>query len=569
MCLAYPNTYEVGMGNLGFQAVFRLLATTPGVVCERLFLPEEGARCRSFENGRSPSDFDVLAFSLSFESDYPNIVRMLDAAGIPARGNARRPGAGEASAGPGSSAAGGAWNWPLLIAGGPATFLNPEPVAPFFDLFLIGEGEEMIREAFAGAEHWNTIGRARVLEEMSCVEGAYRPDLYEPRYSGDDGSGELVEFVAAAGAAPRVVRRYLADLDRFPTATSVIAPGAVFGEYSLVEASRGCEWGCRFCAAGFMYRPVRHRSASSLTAQALQVLPLSSAGTVGLIGAEMASHPGIASTCEKIAAAGGRASPSSLKADQITPRLAAAVARGGTRSVTVAPEAGSERMRRVINKNLTEAEILRAADLMVGDGVDSLKLYFMCALPTETQADLDGIADLSAKIREGMMGHGKKRGRVGRITVSLNPFVPKPWTPFQWDAMVEVGEVQAKIAYLRRKLGPLANIDLDADSPREAYMQTLLSRGDRRVAGIIEQLARSSEGWWQQLGAMRRGRCDGIIVNPDAFVHRQYAQDAVFPWDFIDHHIDKSYLWLERRRALAERETEPCDVATCRTCGAC
>jgi len=586
VCLAYPNTYEVGMGNLGFQTVFRLLATTPGVVCERLFLPEDGARCRSFENGRSPADFDVLAFSLSFESDYPNIVRMLDAAGIPARGLARRGGAAAAAqhesvssgiathAGNGRRAtvgnaacARGEWNWPLLIAGGPATFLNPEPVAPFFDLFLIGEGEEMIRDAFAGAERWSGIGRERVLEEMSSVAGTYRPDQYQPVYSDGGARGDLVGFVAAPGVAGRVLRRYVADLDRFPASTSVVAPAAVFGEYFLVEASRGCEWGCRFCAAGFMYRPVRHRSAESLTAQALQGLPLSSAATVGLVGAEMASHPGVASACEKIASAGGRASPSSLKADQVSPRLAAVVARGGNRSVTVAPEAGSERMRRVINKNLCESEILRAADLMVGDGVESLKLYFMCALPTETRTDLDAIADLSLKIREGMMGHGRKRGRVGRITVSLNPFVPKPWTPFQWDPMAEVGDIQGRIAYLRRKLGPLANVDLDADSPREAYLQTLLSRGDRRVADIVEQLARSDEGWWQRLGRMRRD--PSVAPSPDRFVHREYEHDALFPWDFIDHRIDKSYLWMERRRALAERETGPCDVATCHNCGAC
>lgn len=539
------------MANLGFQAVYRILATTPGIVCERVFLAEDGSRPQTEESGRSPAEFDILAFSLSFESDYPNIVRILDSAGIPARAAARR-----------DSERG----WPMLLAGGPATFLNPEPVAPFFDLFLIGEGEEMIAEAFAGAGGWADVSRERILEEMSRVEGAYRPDHHEEIY---DGEGHLSQRRQANGAKSTVTRRYVRNLDAFPTATSIVAPGSVFGDYYLVEASRGCEWGCRFCAAGFMYRPVRHRSAESLTAQALEGLPNSAAATVGLVGAEMASHPGIASTCERIVAAGGRPSPSSLKADQISPRLAKVIAGSGAKSVTIAPEAGSERMRRVINKNLTEPEVLRAADLMVGDGVDSLKLYFMCALPTETNADLDGICDLAAKIRDRMMGHGRKRGRVGRITVSLNPFVPKPWTPFQWDPMVPVGVAQAKIAYIRRRTGRMPNVDLDADSPREAYMQTLLSRGDRRVAAVIEALARTERGWWQELSEIRRGNHPGIDLDLDAFVHREYPEHALFPWDFIDHHIERSYLWLERRRAHAERETEPCDVATCRTCGAC
>ncbi len=549
VCLAYPNSYPVAMGNLGYQAVYRILATTPGVACERLCLPEDGSSGRTLESGRWPGDFDLIAFSVSFESDYPNIVRMLSAAGVPARRRDRD--------------ADGNRDWPLVIGGGPAVFLNPEPIAAFFDLFLVGEAEEMLPEAFAGARGWSGRERTEVLDQLSSVVGAYRPGLYQADYGAN---GELVSFEPQQGATATVTRRYLSDLDRYPATTTVVAPGAVFGDQFMVEASRGCEWGCRFCAAGFMYRPVRHRSADGVAADALA--GLERAPTIGLVGAEMASHPGLAGTCEKVADAGGRVSPSSLKADVISPRLARALARGLTRSVTVAPEAGSERMRRVINKNLDDNEIMRATDLLVGDGVESLKLYFMCGLPTETDEDLDGIAGLTARIRDRVVAGGRSRGRVGRIKVSINPFVPKPWTPFQWDPMVEVAELQKRMAGLRRSIGRIPNVQMETESPREAYLQALFSRGDRRVASVVEALA-TSESWWQDISAMRRGEHPAVQLDLDRYVTGSYEHTSLLPWDFIDHHIERDYLWLERRRAFAERETEPCDVATCHSCGAC
>jgi radical SAM superfamily enzyme YgiQ (UPF0313 family) len=330
----------------------------------------------------------------------------------------------------------------------------------------------------------------------------------------------------------------------------------------LVEASRGCEWGCRFCAAGFMYRPVRYRSLDSLRASVAR--GRAERETIGLVGAEMASLPGVAALCQEVAASGGRASPSSLKADLITPALARALGAGGNRSVTIAPEAGSERMRRIINKNLTEAEILRAAEWLVGGGVEAVKLYVMVGLPTETEADVAGIVDLVQKVRARLVGGG--RPRVGRIVVSINPFVPKPWTPFQWEQMEAIPSLRRKLGWLRRTLGAIPGVDVETESPREAYLQTLLSRGDRRIADVLLRLHERPDAWWATLQELRRDR-DG--VDPDRFVHRGYPLGALLPWDFIEHSVDKRYLLAERRKAFAELQTPPCDTATCHACGAC
>jgi len=545
VCLVYPNTYAVGMANLGFQAVFRLLAEDPRVTCERAFLPDGPRRewpsmLRSLEHDRPVSDFDIVAFSLSFETDYLHVLDCLQLAGIPLWRRERGPAA------------------PLVLAGGPATFLNPEPLAEFVDLFLIGEAEEMLGE-FLDRAVAGPPGRDAVLARAEAVRGAYRPDRYTPEY---DASGDLVAFRYDGPGDGLVERRFVADLDRFATRSEVLTREAVFGDMYLIEANRGCEWGCRFCAAGFMYRPVRYRRPDVLRATIAS--GLAERSTIGLVGAEMASQPGIAALCQEIAAAGGRASPSSLKADVITPALAGALGAGGNRSVTVAPEAGSERLRRVINKNLTEAEILRAAEWLVGGGVEALKLYVMVGLPTETDEDVAAIVDLARKVRSRLMRGG--RPKVGRILLSINPFVPKPWTPFQWEPMEALPTLKQKLTSLRRTLGAIPGVTVETESPREAYLQTLLSRGDRRTAAILARLHARPEAWWPTLKALRGG---GQGIDPDRVVHRSYRPDALLPWDFIDHAVDKRYLLAERRKAFAELQTSPCDTATCHTCGAC
>jgi radical SAM superfamily enzyme YgiQ (UPF0313 family) len=538
-CLAYANTYPIGMANLGFQAIYGILARA-GIAVERAFLPDARPydRVRTLESGRPLSSFDVVAFSISFETDYVHLLDMLAAAGVPLF-RARRSGRD-----------------PLIVVGGPATFLNPEPIAEFVDLFLIGEGEEMVPEWLAALRRARARGGGReaLLEASAEVEGAYLPGTWGGFASDDPRS------------APRVRRRYVARLDDAPTRSQILAPEAVFGDMFLVEASRGCEWGCRFCAAGFMYRPVRHRSVRALRDDVLADA-LEHRKTIGLVGAEMASHPGIATLCREIAERGGRASPSSLKADLISPELAAALGGGATRSVTIAPEAGSERMRRVINKNLTEGEILRAAELLAGGGVAGLKLYAMIGLPTETDDDVLAIAELAAKIHDTIrarLAHG-----VGRLTLSINPFVPKPWTPLQWEPMADGRTLKERTRLLRRAAERIPGATVDVESSRDAYWQTLLSRGDRRVAPLLVAVHESGGAFWPVVQrAVRAGGIDGC-PSPDVFVHRRHEPQETLPWDFIDHGVDKRYLLAEWRKALLERQTPPCDVATCHTCGAC
>lgn len=554
VCLVYPNRYAPAMGNLGFQAVYEIIDRQPGVVCERAFLPEPdewaavaGGGLRTLESERRVSTFDIVAFSISFEADYLNLLPMFELAGVEPRRERR------------------SLPRPLIMAGGPAVFLNPEPISDFFDLFLLGEAEEMLPEFLA--RYTDDASAAEdsgpFLRDVAAhVEGAYVPGLYEPVFDGPTQRG-----LSYSGPGEATVRRRLVwDLNRFDTVTRVLSDDAVFGDMALVEASRGCQWGCRFCAAGFMYRPIRTRSVSTLETSVRE--GLRERRTVGLVGAEMASVPGVDALAELAVRTGGRLSPSSLKADCVTPRLAAALAGGGNRSVTIAPEAGSERLRRVINKNLTEAEILRAAEMLVGEGVPSLKLYFMFGLPTETEQDVLAIARLVEEIHARLCDRSRRRGRVGGLTVSLNPFSPRPWTPFQWDPMESIAGLRAKSRLLRKECARIPNLQLDMESPREAYLSTLLCRGDRRLSRFLDRTNELGGDWWRTIREWQKGGSPGL-PHPDAYVHREYDEAELLPWDFIDQRIDKRYLRSERRKAFQARQSPPCDTSTCTSCAAC
>jgi radical SAM superfamily enzyme YgiQ (UPF0313 family) len=544
VALVYPNVYGLGMANLGVHAVYRLFNDDPAALCERAFLPDDGRAPRTIESGRPLAAFDVVAFSLSFEDDYAKVLAILDAAGLPLRSAARDE------------------RHPLVVAGGIATQINPEPIAPFFDALLVGEGEVLVPPFLAFAREVAARGRSRaaVLRELASLPGAYVPALYEVACSDTrDARGAWVtRFEPAPGAPARVRREYLPDLRGVATSRVVDSPGAQFGDLFLTEVARGCLWGCRFCAAGFVQRPYREVDLPTLRSEARE--GIARGQRVGLVGPDTSDHSGLDALTCLIGEEGGTFSPSSLRVDAITPELSRRLAAGGERSITLAPEAGTERMRRVVNKDFTDDRIVAAAESALAEGMQHVKLYFLCGLPTETEDDVLAMARLALRIREEvMLPRAKRRGRMGRISLSVNPFVPKPWTPFQWAPMHERGGLEEKRRVLHRALRP-KGIDVDFFSPREAYLQALLSRGDRRCADLLELAHRETAGDLRR--ALRLWPHD-----PDFFVHRAAGLDETLPWDFLDHGLTKKFLAHEYRRGAGAKLTPKCAVETCRACG--
>ena len=388
------------------------------------------------------------------------------------------------------------------------------------------------------------------------VPGTYVPAFYLPRYHDD---GTLAAFEPQVDVPPEIKRVYCNDISRTSTCSAVVTPHTTFERSFLIEVGRGCPHGCRFCSAGFIYRPPRFRPISQLAQTIKQGSRLTD--RIGLVGAAVSDLPGIEELCGQFQDKGIRISFSSLRADRLTPGLLAALKQSKVKTATIAPEVGTDRLRRVINKGLTEKDILTAAATLVENGIPNLKLYFMLGLPTETGSDVDAVIQLVKKIKHQFLASSRARKKIGHITVSLNSFVPKPFTPFQWSAMDEVGELKAKIKTIKRELKKVANLRINSDVPRWAYIQALLSRGDRKVADILS-LAHANRGNWAQT-------LKTVPVNPDFYVYRERSPDERFPWDFIDHGIKKSFLRREYQRAVQGLTTPDCKVETCRTCGVC
>ncbi len=542
VALVYPHHYAVGMANLGFQTVYGLLNQMEDVVCERVFAPEgppphPWPRPLSLESGRPLDDFDIVAFSVSFENDYPSIFALLAAAGLPT-GAADRDG-----------------RHPLIVAGGVACLINPEPLAEIFDTILIGEAEVLLPEFMALFDP--SAHRPDWLHALANqLPGAYVPRFYAPEYHPD---GTLATYRLLADVPARATRVRLEDLSTPPACTRLVTPETTFEADFLMEVSRGCPHGCRFCAAGYVYRPARFAPLSALTA----CLDAAAARTnrIGLVGAAVSDLPDLAELCQHAARQGLKLHFSSLRADALDAPLIATLAGSRIKTATIAPETGSENLRTAINKHLEDDTILNAAEGLAGAGIPNLRLYFMVGLPGETAADVEAIVTLVKRIKDRFLRASRSWGRLGTITVSLNSFVPKPFTPLQWAPMESLARLKAKIRSIQKGLRPVANVRVHADSPRWAAIQALLARGDRRVGQMLDLHFRSGRPW-SDLGR-------GAAPNPDFFVLRPRQAREVFAWEIIDHGIQRAYLWQEYQRYHQRRLSPPCPPSGCSRCGVC
>ena len=545
IALAYPNTYHIGMSNLGMHQIYSLLNKRDDTSCERVFLPDDkdieeyevsNTKLFCLESKRPVKDFDILAFSVSFEQDYLNILKMLWLAGIPLHREGRTG------------------DHPLVVLGGICSFFNPEPLTDFFDLVIVGEGEEVAGE-FIDLFKAN-LGRDRhaILQAWSRITGVYVPEFYEVFFNED---GTIRERKKREPEAPdRVLKCTVQKLDAAAAATAILTPHTEFKDRYLVEITRGCGRHCRFCMAGYLYLPPRNLGIVAATEQAHRADDLS--GRIGLVGAAISDYPPISELCTAIE---GNLSISSLRADSVSESLIERLAKSGHKTIAVAPEAGSERLRKVINKGITEEDILRAAGLIFSHGIPNLKLYFIIGLPTEIMEDIEAIIALANRVHEVQLKHARPLGRIGRITLSVNSFVPKPFTPFQWEPMESVKSLNKKIRALDKAIKKIGNMNMIHDLPKWEYVQAFLSRGDRRLGRLIAA-AHEQGGDWK-----KASKATGI--DTDVYVSRRRGFDEVLPWDFIDIGVRKEYLRNEYERALEGKFTPPCRVGSCNICGVC
>jgi radical SAM superfamily enzyme YgiQ (UPF0313 family) len=484
VALVYPSSYYIGMSSLGVHAIYKILNSYDNIVCERAFW-EKGNNLAtpavSTENIRPLSDFAVIAFSLTYELDYFNIPLILKSCGIPVYARERTA------------------EHPLVIAGGPVVMANPAPVAPFFDALGIGEAEVLLPPLIPFFEKAGSTNRATLLQEIATLPGMYVPLIPNEK---------------------PITRCYLPELDSFPVATTVLTRDTEFGDLFMIEAERGCGWGCRFCLVGHTFAPVRFHSPETLLAQARTGLKYRK--RLALVGPDVSDYPGLATLIREMSSLGAAVSVSSLRVKPFSTEVLRGLISSGAKTITLAPEAGADRMRRLIDKGITENDIFNAVAAVAGARVPELKLYFMIGLPGETNGEALAIADLVLECQR-ILASGPRHTR---LTITVSPFIPKAGTPWERQSMASLEIIKERIAALKKRLAP-QGVSLNTESPGWSEVQAVLARGDNSLAPVITAAGTATLPSWQR--AQRE--CG---VNAAAFAHKVWSGDEKLPWDNID-----------------------------------
>ena len=544
VAIVYPNTYFVGMSNLGLHIIYEEINLRNDSVCERIFLPEKKeleaydktkTPLMSVETQRPMHQFDVVAFDVTFEMDYFHIPLMLRHGRVPIMGKDRTE------------------FDPIVIAGGPCATFNPEPFADFIDAFIIGEGEGIVSRVLDIIRDGKMEGldRHAILRQLANISGVYVPSLYVPIYSDD---GEFKGYHIVEGA-PTTIKRHFEMLTSGGE-TVVATNYTEFGAMYIIEVARGCGRHCRFCMAGYCFRVPRVRPLDILKEGVDRAEKLGK--KVGLMGAAISDYPEVDELVTYIRSKDMRYSCASLRADSLTQAVVDGLADSGQKTITIAPETGSERLRRVINKGISEEHLKNAATLSAKSGIQHMRLYIMIGLPTETDEDIEAIVGLAERTQAHMAEVGCK----GRLTLSINPFIPKPFTPFQWMAMDNQKTVEKKLQYIKKALQKNRRIEVLVESPKEAYIQGVLARGDRRLGAVLAACA-ADRGSKSFKAEMKAAGLDMEEMN-----YRERSFDEFLPWSHLDMGMDDGYLQMEWKRSVDEAYTPPC-VQGCKRCGVC